>query len=103
MKKGRANMVGIAKVHELLDELHEAVQKLFPEMTNASFSTYCDGYRAISILKWDQNEGKPTEDRKFKMLFEQRRSTFDGKWGEDGSETYNATLKKDGFLLGGED
>ena len=99
--KGRANMEGIERIHELIDELQAAVQKTFPEMTTASVTMGDDDYRYLYVLKWDGNDDKPVEDRKRVTLFDQSRTN--GEWGDDCSNVQNDFLKKIGCLLGGAD
>lgn len=94
-------MEGIERIRELIEELQAAVQKTFPEMTTSSVTMGTDGYRYVYVLKWDENDGKPVEERKRVTLFDQSRTN--GEWGDDCSRVQNDFLKKIGCLLGGAD
>ena len=83
------------RIHELLDELADAIKAKFPDYSQVSAVCDTDGYRTLTVTKW--GKGEATEVAPRRELFSQSR--LGGKWGEDNSQRQNEYYASLGVLL----
>ena len=88
----------ITLIEKKLETLGRIIKKEFPEFTNASFEVCNDGYLNVSVLQWDNDEEKKTEDRKRVELLDQHRISWSGKW-VDQKDFMNKYYREQGTLL----
>lgn len=91
----------IEKIHELLDELAEAVHDVFPDYSRISVSCADDGYRTISVTKW--GKGKTAETTARRELFDQTKVSSKYDWDKDRSQKQNQYYEEIGLLLKDDD
>jgi hypothetical protein len=97
-RKGET-MSDLDRIHDLMDELAEAVQKLYPDMTYASVILDSNDCMSISVVRWDDAEGRRYEDIPRKVLLDQSRCALG--WTEDESKIRNDYLLRLGVLSKG--
>ena len=85
-------------IKEMLEKINELVAKEFPAYTRASFNVEADGHLSISVIQWEVNDKKKTEDKKRRELFDQYRISGSNSW-TDNKESQNAFYKQIGILL----
>ena len=89
------------RVHELMNELLEAIRQVYPAMTDADIHLGDNGYQSIEVKKWDSECMKPAENRKRKVLLDQYKGFADSPWSEDQSGERNQYLLEKKVLLEG--
>ena len=89
----------LERIHNLLDELMDAVTDCFPEATSIHVSNHANGYRNFTVERWEDNNDLPVEAWKRRTLFDQHRIGFDGEWSKDRSDEQNGYYKDRKVLL----
>lgn len=93
-------MDGLERVHELLEELAEAVKNVWGDATTtkAWFTVEDDGYRSLSVERWAEDIALPVEAWKRRTLMQQYKLRGE-EWSEDSSSRMNDYYKRHKTLL----
>ena len=87
----------IDHIHDLLDQLWDAVSEAYPEATNAMLNLHSNGYRNIVVEKTKVDDNLPCAAWKRRELLDQYR--HNGEWSKDRSQEQNRYYKENKILL----
>lgn len=77
----------LERIHELMDQLAEEIQKVYPKATDAAIRLDDDGYRGITIHQTKRESDVPSGAWKRRVLLDHSRVA--GEWTRDRSSEQN--------------
>ena len=87
------------RLYELLEECVSIIRESFPDYTHFNIHCCNNGYRSITITKWEDEDKKEVAQQKRRELFNQTKSSDAYDWESDQSQMINKYYKELGVLL----